>query len=355
MKAVFLTGLRQLELRDVPEPVLQKELNPRDVLLQVDVVGVCGSDMHYYRAGRIGDQIIEFPWIVGHECSATVLDIGDAVEHLRVGDRVAVDPLVWCGNCDQCLAGRENTCRNQKFMGCPGQLPGCLAERIIMPAASCFAVPDEIDAVVAALIEPLTIGMHAHRLAKSLSQETFPAGGPDVCILGCGPIGLCTLLALRAAGPATVYVTDIRDNRSELAEQLGADWGGNPHKIDIVAAINNRQGQGADIVFECAGEQETFDQAIELVKPGGKVLVVGIPEFDRYSISADSLRRKEITIQSVRRQNQCIPGAIELAASGNIELESMVTHHFGFEETQEAFEIVADYADGVVKAVIHVS
>ena len=135
MKAAFLTGICKIELGDVPSPTIQNET---DVLLDVEVVGLCGSDMHYYRTGRIGEMVVEYPFITGHEFAGRVLEVGPAVTNVKVGQRVAVDPLMWCGRCDQCLSGREHTCRNQKFLGCPGQSPGCLCERIVMPAQSCF-------------------------------------------------------------------------------------------------------------------------------------------------------------------------------------------------------------------------
>ncbi len=345
MKAAYLTGIRKVETREAPRPKIEHD---DDVLLKVEMVGVCGSDMHYFRAGRIGDQVVEFPWVIGHECSATVIEVAGGVTRVRVGDRVAVDPLIWCGRCDQCKAGREHTCLNQKFLGCPGEVSGCLAEYIVMPAASCFPVPDALTPAATAMVEPMSIGLYAQRLAGDVA-------GAKIGILGCGPIGLCVLLACRAAGAAEVYMTDIRDYRAELAGRMGASWTGNPDRQDIVGEIRGSEPAGLDVVFECAGEQSTPDEALSLARPGGKLMMVGIPEPDRVSFEIAPLRRREITIQPVRRQNRCVAETIELIAAGRLDVCAMLTHDYTLDRTQEAFETVADYRDNAVKAMIHIA
>jgi len=345
MKAAFLTGIRQLEIRETSAPKIS---DPHGVLLRVGVVGVCGSDVHYYTTGRIGSLVVKYPEWTGHECAGMVEGVGDEVKKLAVGQRVAVDPLIPCGYCDQCLSGREHTCRNQNFLACPGQGPGALAEYLVMPERSCYAIPDGMTLVQAATIEPLSIGIYAQRLARMQA-------GAKVAVLGSGPIGLCVLLASRAACDCAVYATDLLGERLEMARRCGAAWTGNPKQIDVVRAIRKLEPRGVDFVFECAGQQETLDQAIELLKPGGSVLMIGIPEVDRVSFSIHTLRRKEIQLQSVRRQNQCMAPAIKLVASGAINLDQLVTHHFSLAETKQAFDLVADYRDGVVKAIVHVS
>jgi L-iditol 2-dehydrogenase len=345
MKAAFLTGIRKVEVRETPEPGLA---HPRGVLVRVEAVGVCGSDVHYFTGGRIGSQAVQFPWIVGHECAGTVVEVGAGVTNLAPGQRVAIDPLAPCGSCDQCRAGRANTCRNQKFLGFPGQLPGALREYLVMPSESCFPVPDSMTSAQAAVVEPFSIGLYARRLSRAQP-------GAKIAILGTGPIGLCVLLACGAAGECTIYATDLVDERLEVARRCGADWVGNPGHQDVVAEISRLEPLGLDFVFECAGQQETLDQGIELLKPGGTLLIVGIPERHRVSFSIDHLRRKELRIENVRRQNECMAPAIELAARGTVCLGHLITHHFSLEESQAAFDLVAGYRDGVVKAIIHVS
>jgi L-iditol 2-dehydrogenase len=345
MKAAFLTDLKRLQVREAPAPRLE---NPREVLLRIETMGVCGSDLHYFRAGGIGAQVVKFPWVVGHECAGTVLEVGPKVQRLRPGQLVAVDPLVACGECDQCLVGRPHTCRRQRFLGCPGQMSGAMAERLVMPAECCFPVPEGMTAVQATLVEPFSIGVYAQRMARLHD-------GAKIGILGSGPIGLCVLKACRAAAQITAYATDLVEERLAAARESGAEWTGNPRQINVVAAISDHEPCGLDFVFECAGEQETLDQAIELLKPGGTLLIVGIPETERVSFNIDLLRRKELRIENVRRQNHCIAPAIDLLARGIVDLESLATHHFPLAEAQAAFDLVDSYRDGVLKAIVHVS
>jgi L-iditol 2-dehydrogenase len=345
MKAVYLTGLRQMELREVPMP---RRSGPQDVLLRVDTLGVCGSDIHYYTQGRIGPHQAALPFILGHELAATVLEVGNDARSLLPGQRVAIDPLIACGECDQCRAGRKHTCRNQKFLGSSGVFPGALVEYLVMPAACCHLVPDSLNDDQAALVEPLSIGVYAAQMAQLVP-------GARVGIIGSGPIGLCTLLAVRAQTPAAIYATDLVDERLAVARACGADWNGNPRRQDVVAAIRHEEPLGMDVVFECAGEQDALDQGVELLKPGGALLVVGIPEVDRVSFDISLLRRNELRILNVRRQNECVKPAIELIASGRVDVGPLVTHHFRLEETARAFDLVSTRSDGVVKAIIRVS
>jgi L-iditol 2-dehydrogenase len=334
-----------MELRQAPAPRLA---GPRDVLLRIDTLGVCGSDIHYYTQGRIGPQVVAFPHILGHEFAATVVEVGAEVKSLHPGQRVAVDPLVACGECDQCRAGRQHTCLDQKFLGNPGQLPGALVEYLVLPAECCSPVPDSLNDDQAAVVEPLSIAVYAAQMAQL-------APGARVGILGSGPIGLCTLLAVRALTQATVYVTDLVDERLAVARACGAAWTGNPRREDMVAAIQHLEHLGLDAVFECAGEQAALDQGVELLKPGGALLVIGIPEVDRVSFNINLLRRNELRILNVRRQNQCVERAIELMASGRVDVRPLVTHHFRLEETARAFQLVSARSDGVVKAIIRIS
>ena len=345
MKTALLTAIRTIELQETPEPEIA---GPKDVKLRVRTVGVCGSDMHYYREGRIGDQVVEFPFVLGHELAAVVEQIGDGVSAVKPGQLVAVDPLVWCGKCDQCKAGRFYTCRDQVFMGCPGQLGGAVTEYVVLPEACCYRVPDGMTPDQAAMVEPLSIAVWAVKLAGDVAGKT-------IAILGSGPIGLSVMMVLKAAGVRQVYMTDIRDYRCELATRLGADWVGNPESFDIVQAISADQPLGVDIAFECAGEQSTIDQGCQLIVPAGQVVLVGIPELDRLSFDMNLMRRKEIRVQNVRRQNHCVQEAIELIATGAVDVDSLVSHHFSFEQTAEAFETVADYKDSVVKTMINIT
>lgn len=345
MRAQVLTGIGQMELRDVAKPVIEKDT---DVLLKVEWVGVCGSDVHYYETGKIGSDSVEYPWIVGHECTATVEQTGDKVTRVKVGDEVVIDPAMSCGKCDQCKAGRENTCRSLKFLACPRQAQGCLCEYIVIPQDCCYLTGGRITPEQGVLCEPFSIGVYAVR-GEQIGPDTKAA------ILGSGPIGLSCLVAARAQGVKMIYMTDKVNQRVDIAKKAGAVWSGNPDTADIVEAIKRQEPDGMDVVFECAGEQDTLDEGIELLRPGGKLMVLGIPRVDRVSFIAEKMRRKEITIINVRRQNKCTQSAIDLIASGKANVDFMLTHRFDFKSAQEAFDMVAGYRDGVVKALIKVS
>ena len=339
---MMLTGLKKMELRDVPDPGIS---NPADVKIKMKVVGVCGSDIHYFLKGRIGSQIVDFPFTLGHEGSGVVVETGHGVKSLSPGDRIAIEPAMPCFDCDQCLAGRPHTCRKLRFLGCPGQAEGCLSEYIVMPESSCFRVPDNMSHDEAVLSEPLAIGVYA-------VHQAMPVKGTTAVILGFGPIGMSVMMAALDAGVERVFVTDKIDRRAAMAIETGAAWSGSPDSEDVVKEILDRESGGPDLVFECCGSQEAMDQAIDLVKPGGRIMMVGIPEFDNWSFSADKLRRKEIFLINIRRQNHALEPTLEMLSSKRIDVRPMVTHRFAFENSNDAFNLVAGYRDGVMKAMI---
>ncbi len=343
MKAMVLTGIREMEMREAPDPVLKAD---DDVLIRMGVVGVCGSDVHYYKTGRIGSQVVQYPYAVGHEGAGIVEKVGPAVTRVQPGDRIAIEPAMSCWTCDQCQAGRHHTCRSLRFLGCPGQADGCLAEYLVMPEACCFPIAANMTLEQAAVSEPLAIGVYAVR-------QSIPMEGTRIGILGAGPIGLSVLMPALARGCERVYMTDKIDDRLKVAQANGAHWIGNPDKDNVVSEILKAEPGALDVVFECCGEQEALDQAIEILKPGGKLMLIGIPTVDRISFSIDLLRRKEICIQNVRRQCDCVDEALELIRTGSVKAEGMVTHRFAFEQSKEAFDLVSEYQDGVVKAMIH--
>jgi L-iditol 2-dehydrogenase len=342
MKSMMLTGLRQMQMQEVPDPMI---LNPDDVKIKLKVIGVCGSDIHYYINGKIGSQVVKYPFPVGHEAAGEVVEIGSAVTRVKPGDRIAIEPAMSCWQCDQCLAGRPHTCRNLRFLGCPGQADGCLSEYIVMPQMSCFKIPDTMSWDEAAISEPLAIGVYA--VKQSIKME-----GAKVGILGFGPIGMSVILPAKAKGADKIYVTDKIDGRLAKSRQVGAAWAGNPDKEKIVDQILELEPAGLDVIFECCGQQSAMDQAVALLKPGGKIMIVGIPETDKWTFSVDKLRHKEITIGNVRRQNHSLQETLAMLASEKVNVKPMATHRFPFDKTQEAFELVAAYGDGVMKAMI---
>jgi len=346
MKVAYFTGLRELQLVDVPAPRLHR-LDA--VLLRIDRVGVCGSDVHYYTQGRIGPQVVQYPATIGHECSATVVEVGAEVEALAPGARVAVDPALVCGQCDQCRAGRPNTCRHIRFMGSPGQALGAVAEYHVMPAENCVPIPDDMSLDQAALVEPLSVGLYAARLGA-----VSPAA--RVAILGAGPIGLSVLLCAKAGAACRIYMTDLLDERLAVARQCGADWTGNARRQDVVAAITAQEPLGLDLVFECSGDPTCIDQAQQLLAPGGTLLLVGIHAAStQVPLDSHTMRTKELTFKAVRRQRDCVGPVIRMISQGVIDPDPLLTHRFPLAQIREAFELVAAYADGVIKAVVDVS
>jgi L-iditol 2-dehydrogenase len=342
MKAMMLTGIGQMEMRDIPEPAI---INSDDVKIRMSVLGICGSDIHYYTQGQIGSQKVVYPFSVGHEGAGVVAEAGKSVKRVKAGDQIAIEPAMPCWKCDQCLAGRPHTCRKLRFLGCPGQAEGCLMEYIVMPEKNCFPLTGKLTPDHGAISEPLAIGVYAEKKSGGVK-------GLNIGIFGFGPIGMSVMLASKAQGVDNIYVTDIIDERLVIAGKVGAKLAGNPMKENIVGKIIHDEPLGLDLAFECCGKQEAFDQAVELLKPGGKLIVVGIPEFERWSMNVETTRRREISFQFIRRQVDCVEETLEMMKNGSIKIENMVTHRFPFEKTKEAFDLVAGYRDGVMKAMI---
>lgn len=342
MKTMMLTGIREMQMQEVPDPLL---INNTDVLIRLKVVGVCGSDVHYYNTGKIGSQQVNYPFPVGHEAAGDVIKTGKSVTRVKAGDRIAIEPAMPCRECDQCKSGRPHTCRKLRFLGCPGQADGCLSEYIIMPETSCFPIPDHMSYDEAAISEPLAIGLYG-------VKQSIPMEGAKIGILGFGPIGMSVMLSAIARGVSRVYVTDKIDKRLKHAKKLGAIYTGNPDSSDITEEISNLEPELLDAVFECCGQQDAIDQAIDLLKPGGKLMIIGIPQVEKLSFSVDSMRHKEICVQNVRRQNDTLDETLEMIANQKINVSSMATHRFSFDDTKAAFDLVSEYRDGVMKAMI---
>lgn len=344
MKVAQLTNINKIDIIDIETPTIKTD---KDVLIKVKRVGICGSDIHYYKTGKIGYQIVKYPFIIGHEMSGVVEEIGLNVSRVKVNDKVTIDPLIYCSECDQCKIGRFHTCRNQKFLGCPSQLEGCLKEYIVMPENCCYPIPDNMNFDSAVLCEPLSIGYYSTSFADSLKDK-------KIAILGSGPIGLSVLIISKAQKVAKVYITDLLDYRLKIAKKHGADWIGNPQDAESIKELMELEKYQLDYVFECCGKQEAVDVGTELLKPGGKLIIVGIPEFENYSFNAHAMRRTEITIQNIRRQNEYVDKTIDYVSKKIINPEFIITHHFSLSEAEKAFNLVFNYQDNVIKAIIDI-
>jgi len=341
MRAARLHGIRDLRIEEFPQPTP----GPGEVLLRVAAVGVCGSDAHYYLEGGIGDQVVSDPFVLGHEFSAWVEELGDSVEGLAHGQLVAVEPAIPCGVCESCEHGHPNLCPDVRFRGSPG-VDGACAEYVVMPAKNCFPLPEGFSAEEGVLLETLGIAIHSVDLAHLKPGQT-------VAVLGAGPIGLLTAMVARVAGASEIYMTEPLAYRREFAQNYVADMALSPDEADIVAEIMHLTGgRGVDVAFEAAGASETPEQAAEVARPGGKVIVSGIPSDDTMTMRAGTVRRKGLTIKLVRRMKHTYPRAIWLVQSGAVDVKPLATHVFPLERITEAFETVAAYDDGVLKAVI---
>ncbi len=343
MRAAFLTGVRALEVREAPAPRLARD---DDVIVRSRAVGVCGSDLHYYLSDSVGSDAVKYPFIPGHECAGTIEAAGPAVTRVKPGDTVVIEPAVSCGACDQCRTGRPHTCRKLLFLGHYGELTGGMAELVLAPERNCVPLPPKMTAVQGMLAEPLSIALYAAGLAGSVRGKT-------AAVLGTGPIGLCVVMALKAEGAGAVYATEKVEARLEAAAaKAGADWTGNPGREDVVAGILARESLGLDLVFECCGDQSALDQGVALLKPGGALVVVGIPLELRVSFDSSKVRRREIRVQNVRRQNKCLEKAVAMIHTGRIDVDFLATHSFPLDRAREAYETAAARRDGVIKAVV---
>uniref|UniRef100_A0A7C1FG68 Alcohol dehydrogenase n=1 Tax=Caldilinea aerophila TaxID=133453 RepID=A0A7C1FG68_9CHLR len=349
MLAARLHGPRDLRVERVPKP---DPPGPGQALLRVTAVGVCGSDLHTYQDARIGDTVVEAPLILGHEFAGVVEAVGPEsydgnFQPLRPGTRVAVDPAQPCGRCEMCEQGHPNLCHRLHFCGTYPD-PGSLSEYMVMPAHSCFPIPDAMDDASAALLEPLGIAIHAVDLAKVRVADS-------AVILGAGPIGLYILQVARLAGADPVYVVDQFPWRLALA----ARYGGVPinfKQVDPVAAIRETTaGRGVDIAIEAAWADHSIQWAAEMARLGGRLVLVGIPGPDKLEMKHSTARRKGLTIRLSRRMKHVYPRAIKLWASGAVDLTGIVSHRFPLERTPEAYALNEQYADNVVKIVIDVA
>jgi L-iditol 2-dehydrogenase len=341
MQAAVLHAIRDMRIENRPVPIPGNG----EVLLKVASVGVCGSDVHYYNEGRIGSQIVTEPIIMGHEFSAFILQPGKGVDGTHISQLVTVDPAIPCGKCELCLHGHPNLCPDVKFCGTP-PIDGVFSEYAVMPAVNCFPLPDGFSPEEGALLEPLGVALHSVNLSHLKPGDT-------VAVLGAGPIGLLIGAVARIAGASVVYITEPLDYRREFAAHYCADGVFNPTSTNPVKEIlNETGGRGVDVAFEAAGADETPEQAAEIVKPGGRVILTGIPKDDSLTFNASVVRKKGLTIRLVRRMAHTYPTAIQLVTKQHIDLKSLITHRLPLGDVGKAMAMLSSYEDGAIKVVI---
>ena len=344
MRSLRLHGPKDLKMHDEPVP----QPGPGEVQIQIKSVGICASDLHYYREGKIGSTCVEAPIVMGHEASGVITALGAGVSSVAVGDKVAIEPAKPCGKCEYCKSGHFNVCPGIPFFGTP-PVDGCLRDYITWPAELALKVPNSLSFDDAAMIEPLAVGVYAVELSNLQKGDT-------IAVLGTGAIGLSVIQAAKAAGAGKIIATDLMPARRELAMKLGADAPFDPDSTNIDEEISKlTDARGVDIVFECAGVPETLMSASKIVRPLGKLLVVGIPDEDEYVFEASNSRRKELTVIFVRRSNLTAEKSIELVADAKVDVACYARHHFPLEKTAEAMEMAIKKSDGVIRSIVTVN
>lgn len=342
MRAAVLYGPRDLRIVDVPKP---EKIGPHEVLVKVGAVGICGSDVHYFKTGRIGDFVVREPMILGHETSGTVVAAGAAVESLRPGDRVALEPGVPCRRCEHCKTGRYNLCPDVRFFATP-PVDGSLCDYVVVPADFAYAIPETISLDAAALIEPVSVAIHACRRGAV-------GAGQSVFVAGAGPIGLVTLMVARAFGATRVFVSDVQPHRLQKAEELGATAVFHAKEADVMKEVlAATRGRGVDVAIECAGAQSAFRSCLDVTRRGGVVVLVGLGEEETYRVPMVQLTSKEIDIRGIFRYVYTYPLAIEVMSAGRLDVTSIITHRFRLDDVHEAVRYAETGADGAIKVMV---
>lgn len=343
MKTAVMTELKKVEIQQRPIPT------PADneVLVKVEYVGICGSDLHYFEAGRIGDFIVEPPFVLGHEAGGTVVEVGSAVTHLKVGDRVAMEPGKTCGECEFCKQGKYNLCKDVIFFATP-PVDGVFQEYVAHEAALCFKLPENVSTMEGALIEPLAVGMHA-------ANQGGAHLGQTAVVTGAGCIGLVSLLALKAMGVSKVVVVDIVEKRLQKALELGADVVINGKDEDTVAKLMEiTGGRGFDLGIETAGSQITASQLIKGANKGATIVFVGYSPSGEMTLPIGMALDKELTFKTIFRYRNIYPMAIEAVAAGKINIKDIVTNYFELDDIQNALDSCVNNKAEIVKGVIKV-
>ena len=343
MKVAVMNGVGQMGYTERPIPTPKDD----EVLVKLEYVGICGSDLHYYETGAIGAYVVEPPFVLGHEPGGVVVEVGKNVKHLKVGDKVALEPGKTCGQCEFCKTGRYNLCPDVIFFATP-PVDGVFQEYVAHEAGLCFKLPENVSTMEGALIEPLAVGFHADNLGDAHIGQT-------AVVFGAGCIGLVSMMALKAKGVSRVYVVDIMAKRLEKALELGADGVINGAEQDAVAAVLELTGgAGCDLIVETAGTQITTRQAINMAKKGSTIVLVGYSKSGEMTLPMSLALDKELTFKTVFRYRHVYPMAIDAVAAGKINLKGIVTDVFELDDIQNAMDrSVADKAN-IVKAVVKI-
>lgn len=344
MKVAVMNGIGEIGFveRNIPK------VKDDEVLVKLEYVGICGSDLHYYETGAIGDYVVKPPFVLGHEPGGTVVEVGRNVTHLKVGDRVALEPGKTCGHCEFCRQGNYNLCPDVVFFATP-PVDGVFQEYVAHEADLCFKLPENVSTLEGALIEPLAVGFHA-----AIQGDAHL--GQKAVVMGAGCIGLVSMMALKARGVSEVYVVDIMEKRLEKALELGATGVINGAKEDVLERVKALTGgMGMDLVVETAGTEITTRQAIHMAKKGSNIVLVGYSKSGEMTLPMSLVLDKELTLKTVFRYRHIYPMAIDAVASGKVNLKGIVTDVFSLDEAQKAMDYSVNNKADIVKAVIKIS
>lgn len=341
MKAAVMTGKRQMVIEERPIP----KAGPDDVLVKIEYVGVCGSDLHFFKEGHIGDYIVDEPLVLGHEPGGTIVEVGSNVKHLKAGDRVALEPGIMCGECELCKCGKYNLCEELDFMAVPHQIDGAFCEYYAHPAKLCFKLPENVSTMEGGLAEPLAVGLHAVNLSGAKM-------GQSAAVIGLGCIGLVTIMSLKAAGVDEIYAVGHHEKNLAMAEKLGAVKVLDSSKEDVLKFMKSLPGGGVDQVYETAGSEEATLMSAKMIKRAGKVTLVGMCAEGEVKFDFGSLFSMEGQVLTIWRYRNLYPQALKLISQGKIDVKQIVTHVFDFKDIQEGMNFNIDHKSEVIKAVI---
>lgn len=344
MRAAMLIQPKKFSIQNILQPIPGEG----EILIRVTHTGICGSDIHFYETGRIGEVILQEPFVMGHEFCGIVEDTNSVAGSPPKGTRVAVDPAIPCESCEFCHHHQYNICPNIRFTGFP-PFPGALQEFIAMPPVCLFPMPEELPGETGPLLETLAVALHGFDLVPDVAGKTC-------VVLGAGPVGLLVLALLKLKGADILFVTEPVAERREFARRMGAQWVFDPADKEQIHKHNRQIGSyGPDIIFEAAGEPESYQMAIDLIRPAGLICYFGIYPAGRMGIDFTPARRKEITMVFVRRSlPKNYPDAIALVQQNQVDLTPMVSHVFPLSKIAEAFNITAQKQDGAVKVVLRI-
>jgi L-iditol 2-dehydrogenase len=341
MQVAELVGVRHFEMADHP----LAEPGPGELQVRVSAIGICGSDMHAYSEGGVGENPNHYPMVIGHEPSGVVVKTGAGVTGISPGDRGSLEPALYCYHCEFCMRGRHNICAHLRFMSA-GKEPGYFREYVNVPLPNFLPIPSDMSMEQAALVEPLSIALHSMVFAQVKLGES-------AIVFGAGPIGLLTIAALKLSGAGRIWAVEPVAHRRELAKLLGADAVIDPNAIDPAAQIRQDTGKrGVDLAIDCASKQDTINQCVGSVVHGGRVVLTGIPSGTQLALNIHQFRNKEIAIFNVRRSNHESQLGVEMLRDYPKLFAPVITHNRPLEKVNEAFALNEKYEDGVGKLLL---